>query len=111
MSSNLPPGVTDSMIPGNRPEDAEFDAKVERITDRIMQAGPADAAWLDVIDDNDLWWALVEAYDLGAESRPKRWGVGSRGAVRGFCIHGGCADSFHVGGNYGSQVCYNPEHH
>lgn len=25
MSSNLPPGVTDSMIPGNRPEDQEFE--------------------------------------------------------------------------------------
>lgn len=26
MSSNLPPGVTESMIPGNRPEDADFEA-------------------------------------------------------------------------------------
>ena len=25
MSSNLPPGVTESMIPGNRPEDAAFE--------------------------------------------------------------------------------------
>jgi hypothetical protein len=26
MSSNLPPGVTDSMLPGNRPEDALWEA-------------------------------------------------------------------------------------
>ena len=26
MSSNLPPGVTESMIPGNRPEDAAFES-------------------------------------------------------------------------------------
>ncbi len=24
---------------------------------------------------------------------------------------GGCEDSWHVGGNYGSHVCYNPDHH
>lgn len=33
-----------------------------------------------------------------------------------FCNHGGggyngCADSWHVGGNYGSRVCQNPNHH
>ena len=29
--SNLPPGVTECMIPGNRPEDAEFDDAIEEI--------------------------------------------------------------------------------
>ena len=28
MSSNLPPGVTDSMIPGNRPEDEEVEITI-----------------------------------------------------------------------------------
>jgi hypothetical protein len=29
MNDNLPPGVTDSMIPGNRPEDARYEAQVD----------------------------------------------------------------------------------
>lgn len=28
-----------------------------------------------------------------------------------FCTEGGCKDSWHVGGNYGSHVCRNPNHH
>ena len=28
-----------------------------------------------------------------------------------FCNEGGCKDSWHVGGNYGAEVCRNPEHH
>ena len=28
MSSNLPPGVTESMIPGNRPEDQEIECVI-----------------------------------------------------------------------------------
>lgn len=31
MSSNLPPGVTDSMIPGNRPEDVAWESFHELI--------------------------------------------------------------------------------
>lgn len=31
MASNLPPGVTDGMIPGNRPEDREWEAIHESI--------------------------------------------------------------------------------
>ena len=29
MSSNMPPGVLESMIPGNRPEDLEWDELIE----------------------------------------------------------------------------------
>lgn len=31
MSSNLPPGVTESMLPGNRPEDIEFEKMCEEL--------------------------------------------------------------------------------
>ena len=50
-----------------------------------------------------------EAWMMG-QKQNKRWGPYSKGAKRGFCNKGGCKDSFHVGGNYGSEVCYNPEH-
>ena len=35
MPSNLPPGVTESMIPGNRPEDLEWEALFD---------------WIDTVD-------------------------------------------------------------
>lgn len=31
MTSNLPPGVTDQMLPGNTPEDAAFEALCEAL--------------------------------------------------------------------------------
>ena len=36
-NSNLPPGVTDSMIPGNRPEDIEWEKRLDKLTDFIWQ--------------------------------------------------------------------------
>jgi hypothetical protein len=39
MSSNLPPGVTESMIPGNRPEDRAFDEATEWGIDQFVGAG------------------------------------------------------------------------
>lgn len=33
--SNLPPGVTDSMIPGNRPEDYALEVLAEEIAERV----------------------------------------------------------------------------
>ena len=35
MASNLPPGVTVSMIPGNRPEDIAQDAAEEKLLDSL----------------------------------------------------------------------------
>jgi hypothetical protein len=37
MPSNLPPGVTDNMIPGNRPEDHEYDDALIDATDAFSQ--------------------------------------------------------------------------
>ncbi len=34
--SNLPPGVTDSMLPGNRPEDIDFDSLMDWICDKLI---------------------------------------------------------------------------
>ena len=35
--SNLPPGVTDSMLPGNRPEDLEADEAFEREDNSLFE--------------------------------------------------------------------------
>ena len=37
MSSNLPPGVTESMIPGNRPEDQMVEEYQEAIADVLTE--------------------------------------------------------------------------
>jgi hypothetical protein len=54
MSSNLPPGVTESMLPGNRPEDAIDELQAEAIYNMI------DAVGFDV-NDGDKADRLVEA--------------------------------------------------
>ena len=64
MSSNLPPGVTDGMIPGNRPEDAEEERICEAITVLIGPDSLGEDA-LRRIEDHDLWWCLLIAYEYG----------------------------------------------
>ena len=63
MSSNLPPGVTSSMIPGNSPEDA----LAEEMWEKALQA--AHDAGYPVPDDlEDATWftmALDAAMDFG----------------------------------------------
>ncbi len=39
MRSNLPPGVTESMIPGNRPEDMEWERFWDWANDQFIDAG------------------------------------------------------------------------
>lgn len=38
MSHNLPPGVTENMLPGNTPADLEFDEIIEAIYDQVKDA-------------------------------------------------------------------------
>ena len=49
MASNLPPGVTEGMIPGNRPEDAAWDSTYEAIDNDAAENRMSDmdvfAAW------------------------------------------------------------------
>ena len=53
MASNLPPGVTEGMLPGNRPEDMAWDEAMEKINEMAIEAkiSPED---------------LVRAFGLGA---------------------------------------------
>lgn len=60
MSSNLPPGVTESMLPGNRPEDEAFDSwadEVYRMIDRdirntISNSNRLSCIVQDMLSDN-----------------------------------------------------------
>ncbi len=45
MSSNLPPGVTDSMIPGNRPEDTLWEQLCDDICGSGLTIEEAQLAW------------------------------------------------------------------
>ena len=44
-SSNLPPGVTESMIPGNRPEDIAWEKLLDEIGDSGLDHDEARARW------------------------------------------------------------------
>lgn len=49
MPSNLPPGVTESMIPGNRPEDQEIEVTI------ILTNGEID----DIVNFNDESYSFI----------------------------------------------------
>lgn len=60
MASNLPPGVTDSMIPGNRPEDVAFDAFCDRLEGWLSTACiKCDGDQFDVLAN--LAWDYIDA--------------------------------------------------
>jgi hypothetical protein len=62
MSSNLPPGVTENMIPGNRPEDADDDAFFDKLLNLPgLERGAADA----VASSTALQEVVIAARDLG----------------------------------------------
>jgi len=44
MESNLPPGVTEGMIPGNRPEDAEWEEFYEKLPEMLEDLSVEEAA-------------------------------------------------------------------
>ena len=48
MSSNLPPGVTESMIPGNRPEDEAWETFLETVDEKLGDTEP------------EAWYAILE---------------------------------------------------
>ena len=68
MRSNLPPGVTESMIPGSRPEDQaweDFHEQIDRDTDDLALVPEAAA---------EVWIAGLAAYGLRSlipKAKPK----------------------------------------
>jgi len=65
MSSNLPPGVTESMIPGNRPEDADDEA----FFDKLLNLPGLDQGAVNAVAGNTaLQEVIIAARDLGFEA-------------------------------------------
>ena len=60
MSSNLPPGVTENMIPGNRPED-----EPRRGSGRLLYADLTQERVDAIEDDEFLQRVIIKARDLG----------------------------------------------
>ena len=56
MASNYPPGVTESMIPGNRPSDIEWEAFHDQLADE------ADAEGLTPADARIVWMAGMKTW-------------------------------------------------
>jgi len=56
MSDNLPPGVTESMIPGNRPEDESWDNFYENVDRDCKEHGFSD------IDATTVWILGISVY-------------------------------------------------
>lgn len=62
MASNLPPGVTEGMLPGNRPEDWGWDALLDDIS------SDADQLMLDVEETRMVWEMGKKAFQAMRES-------------------------------------------
>ncbi len=61
---NMPPGVNESDIPGNRPEDLALDSLTDQIDDLIVAAIARGLASADVVE---MLRRMVEDYDTGGE--------------------------------------------
>lgn len=56
MSSNLPPGVSENMIPGNRPEDAAWEFFHESVDEDCIKEGFTD------MDAHIIWGIGFEVF-------------------------------------------------
>lgn len=67
--SNLPPGVTESMIPGNRPEDIAYEELWERVYDKAYEVGLVTDASNDLLESEPfiqlIDWLSGHAYQKG----------------------------------------------
>jgi len=69
MSSNLPPGVSEHMIPGNRPEDLEIEEFFERLEEKlVVRCKQQKIVNRDDLFDDDLVSLVAEiSYSTGKE--------------------------------------------
>jgi hypothetical protein len=66
MNNNLPPGVTEGMIPGNRPQDIEWEQLIDAIA-VFIEDGLDRAEYHDREDTPDILRALWEEMAEGKE--------------------------------------------
>lgn len=66
-SSNLPPGVNVTDIPGNRPEDSADEEFLEALDRRFVEENPDQEAWGELPDDfvEPVWKLVLLARDMG----------------------------------------------
>jgi len=74
--SNLPPGVTESMIPGNRPEDLAAEEMTECLYDIVesylLQMRSGAKWWQDEIRESEHVESIVEAMATIIEEKENR---------------------------------------
>jgi len=64
--SNLPPGVSESMIPGNRPEDIAYEKFWDELVKKFNDENPEHSKLFDKLwDDNDE--IITKLVDLAVE--------------------------------------------
>lgn len=76
--SNLPPGVTDSMLPGNRPEDQEVIATIVFTVGEIQEfyQFAQEQKKVHLNQRSNLGFAVIELVDqLGAEGALRKAGI------------------------------------
>ena len=66
MSSNLPPGVSEGMIPGNRPEDAAYEEWWEKFDEKCGENGITVPN--EIYDSEWFTNAIDLAKDMGYDS-------------------------------------------
>lgn len=62
--SNLPPGVSESMIPGNRPEDLAEEEFCEKLAEALLKKDWRQED-IDDLFESDRYQAITETRDLG----------------------------------------------
>lgn len=60
--SNLPPGVSEHMIPGNRPEDVEWEDFIARLSEKLPKQ--YSYIWDRLDEDYGLESAVLEMLDI-----------------------------------------------
>jgi len=58
--SNLPPGVSENMIPGNRPEDAAYEKFWDELYTKFVKEYPGNQEELDKLMDGDFFMHFVD---------------------------------------------------
>ena len=71
MSSNLPPGVNEGMIPGNRPEDMAWDKFHESVDDDAINLGLTPEEAKVVWNIGVAWWQLEKTLIEMRKGGPK----------------------------------------
>lgn len=71
MSSNLPPGVKEHMIPGNRPEDLEYEKAISELIEELGSTIDHYRTQYPLLGDDDIQNVLLDLLPRRSEVIPK----------------------------------------